>query len=693
MAAAESSSPEPGRLLCSLVPAPDAIEPLSMSRIADAALDIPWTGIEREMALRIAYAVGDASVLSDFACSNGAVQIGVDALTRGAPLIADVRMVVTGIDKRRARQLGIEIRTRIDDSEVAALAGQRGITRSAQAMLSQASQLNGAVVAIGNAPTALLALLDMIDAGVTRPALILGFPVGYVAAAESKAELERRDVPFITMRGPRGGTPMAVSAANTLLRLATKDLPAGVPRSEAPQAAASQAAAPQAETRQAAASQRVMLPDAEPPATAGGQPTQIVVEPQATTSDGRIRIIGVGDDGLAGLGEQARATLAAARTIYGGTRQLEMVPDTAARKVNLSTGYRDALDELTSGTRADGAVVLASGDPMLFGIGSTLARHFGAGTPDRIEVMPHPSSVQVALSRLGEPSDNVAVLSALARPLRPVLAAAMPLRRFAVLLDPKHDAPTVARALLDAGMEDANATVCERLEGAGERIVRGALGSIAATPSFDPLSLLVVLRSPDEVARYRRAAIPDTEFAHRDGQITKADVRALAVAALRLRPSDTLWDVGAGSGSVGIEAALTMPRGAVYAVDQSVEQIGFIRTNAVRFRTPQVEPVYGSAPEVFIDLPVPDAAFVGGGGARLIAIVEAVIARLQPGGRIVVTLATLERVGPLLETLRLWQPELRQIAISHGVPLADGTRLQPANPILMVAATKPAPEA
>ena len=109
----------------------------------------------------------------------------------------------------------------------------------------------------------------------------------------------------------------------------------------------------------------------------------------------------------------------------------------------------------------------------------------------------------------------------------------------------------------------------------------------------DPLSLLLVLRTPDEVVRYRRAAIPEAEFAHRGGQITKADVRALAVAALRLRPSDTLWDIGAGSGSVGIEAALGMPAGAVYAVDKSTEQIAFVRENAVRFRTPQVEPVYG----------------------------------------------------------------------------------------------------
>ena len=208
-----------------------------------------------------------------------------------------------------------------------------------------------------------------------------------------------------------------------------------------------------------------------------------------------------------------------------------MVPDTSARKVDLSTGYVAALEDLVSGNCGDDAVVLASGDPMLFGIGSTLARHFGTATPDRIEVLPHPGSVQIALSRIGEPSDNVAILSALARPLRPVLAAAMPLRRFAVLLDPTHDAATVARALLDAGMEDAEAVVCERLEGADERIVRGTLRSVA-DGAFDALSLLVVLRSPDEVARYRRSAILEAEFAHR-----RADHQGRRPSARGRRPA------------------------------------------------------------------------------------------------------------------------------------------------------------
>lgn len=631
--------PEPGPLLTSLVPGPDAIEPLSLSRIEAVAGELPWSGDDLRVAMRVAYSVGDASVLSDFDCSPGAVEAGVQALLAGALVLTDVRMVLTGIDRRRAEQLGVTVRTLIDAPDIADLARSRGITRSAQAVLSASETLNGAVIVIGNAPTALLALLDMVDAGLVRPAVVLGFPVGYVAAAESKAELQQRAIPYITMRGPRGGTPMAVAATNTLLRIATERAP-------------------------------------EP------------VQQQAATSDRRIHVIGVGDGGLTSLGVRARRLIDEATTIYGGTRHLAMLQPNSARTVNLSSAYADALAELTTGDVKPGTVVLASGDPMLFGIGSTLARHLGAAAAERLDVISHPSSVQVTLSRLGLPAHDLPVLSVLARPLRPMLAATMGLERFAVLLDPEHSAPIVAQALLDAGMEDAEAIVAERVDGPNERITRTVLSDVAHG-TYDPLSLLLVLRDAAEVSGYRRSAIPEDEFEHRGGLITKAEVRVLAVAALQLRPSDTLWDIGAGSGSVGIEAALSLPGGMVCAVDRADDQVAFIEVNRKRFRTPQVEAIAGQAPEVLEQLPDPDAVFIGGGGADLSAILDAAIRRVRAGGRVVVTLATVERVGLVLAALRAWGPELREVSIARGVPLADGTRLDPANPVFLISATKP----
>ncbi|MSQ29011.1 MAG: hypothetical protein EXR68_00760 [Dehalococcoidia bacterium] len=217
--------PEPGPLLRALSPAPDAIEALSLARIEAEAGLLPWQGDERRLALRLAYAVGDPGILSDIEIAPGALAAGIEALARGAPILTDVRMVAAGIDRRTADALGIEVRCLLDTPGLAQAASARGITRSAQAVLAE-SYLDGAIVAIGNAPTTLLALLDRIDAGNARPALVLGFPVGYVAATESKEELRRRSVPYVTLRGPRGGTPIAVAAANTLLRLASDRVPA-----------------------------------------------------------------------------------------------------------------------------------------------------------------------------------------------------------------------------------------------------------------------------------------------------------------------------------------------------------------------------------------------------------------------------------------------------------------------------------
>ena len=216
------SAPEPGPMLRRFAMAPGAIEALSIERLQTEAGVLPWIGDEARLALRLAYAVGDHSILNDLEFAPGAVERGVEALRAGQALFADVRMVVSGVDQATADAVGVDVRCLLDAAGVAGAARAHGITRSAQGVLEHAAELSGAVVAIGNAPTALLALLDLIDAGIARPALVLGFPVGYVAAAESKEELRQRDVPYVTLRGHRGGTPLAVSAINTLLRIVSE---------------------------------------------------------------------------------------------------------------------------------------------------------------------------------------------------------------------------------------------------------------------------------------------------------------------------------------------------------------------------------------------------------------------------------------------------------------------------------------
>lgn len=206
---------------------PAEIEARSMALIETLAPGLPAAPGERQVVLRMVHAAGDPGLTGEIAFSPGAVESGVAALRSGAPVFVDVRMAAAGVSEELARRLGCPVRCLVDHPDAARLARERGITRAAAGVLAAAGELNGAVVAVGNAPTALLALLDLAEGAVAgwprsrvRPALVIGVPVGFVHAAEAKEELRRRDLPFVTLPGTRGGTPLAVAALNALLRLA-----------------------------------------------------------------------------------------------------------------------------------------------------------------------------------------------------------------------------------------------------------------------------------------------------------------------------------------------------------------------------------------------------------------------------------------------------------------------------------------
>ena len=216
-----TSAPSAGRLLRQHGFPPRETEQLSTRRILERFGDrLPAAEPERSLVGRLVYTAGDADLIPNVRWADGAIEAAVEALRRGCPLVVDVRMVAAGLDRRTLSRLGLEPKIAIDAPEAAALAAREGITRSAAGILALGAQLDGAVVAIGNAPTALLALLDLAESGIARPAAILGFPVGFVAAAESKDELARSDLPYLTILGTRGGSPFATAAVNYLARLA-----------------------------------------------------------------------------------------------------------------------------------------------------------------------------------------------------------------------------------------------------------------------------------------------------------------------------------------------------------------------------------------------------------------------------------------------------------------------------------------
>ncbi|MBI3966802.1 MAG: precorrin-8X methylmutase [Chloroflexi bacterium] len=202
---------------------PEAIEPRSLALIEElVGPSLPAAPADRLVAKRLLYAAGDVSFVDQIRIHPDAVAAGVAALRAGAPIFADVKMVLAGVNRTLSQRLGCRLHTAIDDPAVTAHARAQHLPRAVEAIRSLGDDLGGAVVAIGNAPTALLALLDLVDAGLQPPALVVGVPVGFVAAAESKAELVERRVPFVTVLGTRGGSPLAAAAVNALLSLAAE---------------------------------------------------------------------------------------------------------------------------------------------------------------------------------------------------------------------------------------------------------------------------------------------------------------------------------------------------------------------------------------------------------------------------------------------------------------------------------------
>lgn len=323
--------------------------------------------------------------------------------------------------------------------------------------------------------------------------------------------------------------------------------------------------------------------------------------------------------------------------------------------------------------------VLASGDPGFFGIVRPLAERFG---PDLLDVHPAPSSIAVAFGRLGIPWDDAAVVSAHGRPLAEAVAVAARAAKVAVLTSPANPPEVVGAALVAAGVGGRQVAVCSRLGTSDEAIVRTDLAGLAAG-AFDGRSVVVLLGS-DPVAPTPSLAWgrPVEAFAHRRGMITKAEVRAVVLGKLALPPAGVLWDVGAGSASVAIEAAGLAPGLKVYAVERDTEDAHRARVNAADHGV-TVDVVTGEAPAVLADLPDPDRVFIGGGGLDVLA---SVLDRLVPGGQVVATYAAMDRAAAAEALLG----NLVQVTVARGERLADGgLRLDAHHPVFVVWGPEP----
>lgn len=413
-------------------------------------------------------------------------------------------------------------------------------------------------------------------------------------------------------------------------------------------------------------------------------------------SENPLAVVGIGHDGPAGLSPEARAHVEAARVLAGGRRHLDFFRSRCGDTVVLGGDVAAFVETVRQRYRREKTVVLASGDPLFYGIGRALLEAIPRAD---LLFLPHVSSVQLAFARIKETWHDARVVSLHGRPaaaLVEAVAAREP--KIAVLTDAHNHPAAIAELLRRLGAAEEYALwVCENLGGPEERVSRCAPAGLR-DERFSPLNVVVLLRE----ARGMDTGVPDVPFfgipeaalLHQGatrGMITRREVRLLALCYLELRPGDVLWDVGAGSGSVSLEAARLSARLEVFAVERDAAAFNRLETNVARLGAGRVRAVRAEAPEGLAGLPDPDAVFIGGSGGRLAEILGVVVERLRPGGRIVLNCITLEnlfRSWERLSALHL-EPEATSVQLAHSRPLGQLHCLEPENLIFILRARKP----
>ncbi|WP_231948921.1 precorrin-6y C5,15-methyltransferase (decarboxylating) subunit CbiE [Aeromicrobium choanae] len=393
-------------------------------------------------------------------------------------------------------------------------------------------------------------------------------------------------------------------------------------------------------------------------------------------------VVGVGADGWEGLPESSRSLVRAAATLLGGHRHLHAVPAVAGQdRVAWPSPLREGLPPLLDEAR-EPVVVLASGDPLVSGIGTTLLELLG---PDRVTVVPAVSSVTLARARLGWPAETVTVVSVVGRDVRLVVPALSAARRLLVLSSDETTPAAVATLLTVLGWGDSDLVVLGHLGGADETRTASTAREwdVAGVPRLNVLAVEVRGTGPGWAAG---GVLPDDAFEHA-GQITKRDLRASALARLAPAPGQLLWDVGAGSGSIGVEWMRAWPSARAIAVEPRPDRLALVRRNAEALGVPGLRVVEGSAPQALDGLDRPDAVFVGG-GASVDGVLDACWEALKPGGRLVVHGVTAETEAVLLERYRRHGGELVRLHVERAEPLGSFTGWTPARAVSQWSATK-----
>lgn len=397
--------------------------------------------------------------------------------------------------------------------------------------------------------------------------------------------------------------------------------------------------------------------------------------------DSPVTVFGVGADGWPGLNSLTQQAILAAEVVLGGSRHLDMLPDLPGQvRVGWPVPLRENLPALLEKYSRSGLVVLASGDPLLSGIGSTLIELLG---PERVRIEPGISSVTLARARLGWAVETVEVITLVGRDPAAVLRALAPGHRLLLLSAHAETPAHVAELITAAGYGESIVSVLGDL-GAVTESRRDAAAAAWTGPSPDLNVIAIQCRTAGPVLGWT-PGLPDDAFEN-DGQLTRRDARAAALARLAPTPGELLWDIGAGAGSVGIEWLRVHPSLRAIAIEADPARVERIRRNARTLGVPRLEVVLGSAPEALADLPVPEAVFIGGGASRP-GVLDAALRALRPGGRLVVHGVTHQTESLLVARYAGLGGELTRLQVETAAPIGTFTGWTPSRAITQWALT------
>ncbi|MGF6327211.1 precorrin-6Y C5,15-methyltransferase (decarboxylating) [Pseudomonas sp. BS3782 TE3695] len=396
-----------------------------------------------------------------------------------------------------------------------------------------------------------------------------------------------------------------------------------------------------------------------------------------------LTVVGIGEDGFKGLGKNARRALLGASRIFGGQRQLDLLP-VCIRGERQLWPSPFTLEPLLA-LRGEPVCVLASGDPMFFGVGASLARQLPGA---EMTILPAPSSVSLAAARLGWPLQDVVTLSVVARPVAALNAHMSSGVRLLVLSNDGQTPAAIAALLRERGFGASRLTILEHLGGDAERRIEGVANNWSE-PQVADLNLIAIecIAEPNTPRLSRLAGLPDSAFKH-DGQLTKRDVRAMTLARLAPVPGELLWDVGAGSGSIGIEWMRAHPSCRALAIEADEGRQSLIEHNRDALGVPGLQLIRGSAPQALDGLERPDAIFIGGGVTRE-GVLDTCWAQLKPGGRLVANAVTLQSELTLMAWRERHGGELTRIHVAQAQPLGEFDTWRQALPITLLDVTKP----